>query len=114
MLNFARIFRIRLLALIRPNEKTHEYNYSHDYINDMAKLLIDKGADINVKDSTGKAALYYANQTGNKHLVRLLKEHIDIQTISIDKLMQYLGKADTPKKIEAIIEQNQYYPSIYK
>ena len=40
----------------------------------IAKLLLEAGADVNLQDNTGKTALYYARSEDQEDIVRLLKE----------------------------------------
>ena len=42
---------------------------------DLCKLLIEKKADINMKDNDGWTALDYASQYGTKEVVKLLLEN---------------------------------------
>ncbi len=39
---------------------------------EQVQALIDLGADVNIKDDTGKTALMYAQKTGNKKMIELL------------------------------------------
>jgi len=36
------------------------------------KLLIDYGVDINLSNNLGRTAIYYANQYGEKDIIKLL------------------------------------------
>jgi len=38
-------------------------------------LLLEKGADVNVKDKDGKTALIYASENGHKEVAALLKSY---------------------------------------
>ena len=40
----------------------------------VVKVLLDYGADVNLKDIHGKTAVYYAEQTGNKKIIDLLEK----------------------------------------
>ena len=46
-----------------------EYGYT-----EAVSLLIEKGADINVKDNSGRMPLYYASTDGHTEVVNLLIE----------------------------------------
>ena len=39
------------------------------------KLLLDHGADVNVKDEDGETPLFCASNNGHKEIVKLLLEH---------------------------------------
>jgi ankyrin repeat protein len=41
---------------------------------EVVRLLVEKGAKVDAKDTEGKVALIYAEQAGNAEIVRLLKE----------------------------------------
>lgn len=42
---------------------------------DVAKLLLDRGADINAKDNKGQTALKQAKEKGHIDVVNLLRQH---------------------------------------
>jgi len=44
---------------------------------DLAKLLINKGADVNTKNCNGDTPLLWASENNNKKLMELLLEHQD-------------------------------------
>ena len=39
------------------------------------KLLLEKGADINIRDNGGKTALMFASEKGRSEIIKLLKTH---------------------------------------
>ena len=41
----------------------------------VVKLLIEKGADINARDNSGRTALMIASKNGHTQIVELLKAH---------------------------------------
>ena len=41
----------------------------------LVKAMLSRGADANVKDSTGKSAVYYARKNGNTNIVEVLEAH---------------------------------------
>jgi ankyrin repeat protein len=68
------------------DRKRHYYNNSQDIAGftplmqaiwrneiKMVQYLIDKGADINIKDYEGQSALYYADESKNKDVLDILK-----------------------------------------
>jgi ankyrin repeat protein len=42
---------------------------------ELAKLLVERGADVNAKSDDGLTVLSYAYNSNNKELVKFLKEH---------------------------------------
>lgn len=38
----------------------------------MVKLLIEYGADVNIKDAQGKTALYYAKESNFEEMIKIL------------------------------------------
>jgi ankyrin repeat protein len=46
--------------------------YGHEA---MMRLLLEKGADVNLKDKRGFTALWWAKRRRQEELVRLLQEH---------------------------------------
>ena len=47
---------------------------------DICKLLIEHGADVNIKGKDGKSILETANATGDETIISLIKEHKNIKT----------------------------------
>jgi ankyrin repeat protein len=47
---------------------------SHEGQAEMVKWLLEKGADANIKENTGKTALSMASSKGHEDVVKLLKE----------------------------------------
>ena len=41
---------------------------------DLVKALLEKGADVNMKDKKGKTALIYATTKGKDEIVKILKQ----------------------------------------
>ena len=48
---------------------------SHEGRIEVVQLLLEKGADVNVKEKTGKTALSMASSKGHENVVKLLKEN---------------------------------------
>ena len=51
---------------------TEEYHNNYDIINEWVKMLLAKGADINIEDNDLHNAIYYATDNGNTNLVIIL------------------------------------------
>ena len=51
---------------------TEEYHDNYDIINEWVKMLLAKGADINILDNDLHNAIYYATDNGNTNLVIIL------------------------------------------
>ncbi|NOQ27596.1 MAG: hypothetical protein GQ564_19710 [Bacteroidales bacterium] len=48
--------------------------YDPEYFDNIKKKLIERGADLNVKDNRDKTVMHYALEAGNKKLVKALKK----------------------------------------
>ncbi len=62
-----------------------------------ARALLKKGANSNVKNKKGKSALFYAEESGNTRMVRLLHRHGAKRPVSKPRLQQKpIGKYTRP------------------
>ena len=64
------------VASVHPTENAHVF----------VNVLIEMGADVNVKDSYGQTALMCAIQALNNNVVKLLLKHPDIQLDLTDQM----------------------------
>jgi len=58
--------------LLVLSKKDSDMVASNKNFNDFFDLLLHFGADVNVKDESGKTALYYARENGNDKMVDIL------------------------------------------
>jgi ankyrin repeat protein len=78
-------------------------------LTDVAKVLLDKGADVNIKDNYGGTALEYAALYGYADIVKLLLEkganvnekYSDGETI-LDKVNKLIGEEKSNKDLEEV------------
>ena len=79
------------------------------------KTALEKGADINAKDSTGMTALMYAIKRGNEEIVNFLKEK-GAEKEEIDFWIAYFKSGEHQKAIDdysKAIELNPQYAYAY-
>ena len=53
---------------------------------EIAELLIEKGANLALKDKAGFDALYYANQSEEKTIIKLIEDKLKKQNKDIEKI----------------------------
>ena len=72
------------------------------HIETVAKLL-ENGAIVNMKNDDGDTALYWARKMGHTEIVKLLKQHIEKQTLTNIAIEQKYAKPTTNK--QSVIKQ---------
>jgi ankyrin repeat protein len=75
---------------------------------EIAKLLLQKGAELNEQDKTLKSALHWACSTKNSEMVRFLLEQPGIEVFAVDskkRLPLHLAVVLAPKEtVEALVQ----------
>ena len=62
----------------------------------LLKLLLEKGADPTLKNTSNKSALDYANESGNQEAIKLIRNYIELRRIVADGVNKEDGYGNTP------------------
>ena len=63
---------------------------------ELIKLLLEKGADPTVKNTSNKSALDYANESGNQETIKLINDYIELKRIVADGIEKVDGNGNNP------------------
>lgn len=75
---------------------------------DIVKYLIGIGVDVNIKDKTGKDALYYAYNTEDAELIDMIKNHEALRQSIVEEIKAEQKKKEEIKKLPDAIKSKDF------